>query len=476
MNQKSYKMLAIALVFFFSPLTLSIPILKPRLDGALDLGNYSNLQGNIGPEKDSPVSTPVSSVILAPFQTAVFNSSTNPDFSINMEDDGVTPESIRGKKGSVGFGPANLPLMAQNPDSVAPPSTDHGSTPQSKWSFALSHQRIESAGWAKQQNEAVLPVATEIAGVTMHLEPNAYRELHWHTSAEWAYVLAGTVRVSSVDTTGKSFVDDTSVGDLWYFPAGRPHSLQAHSEGAEFLLVFDDGGFNEDETFLLTDWLAHIPREVLAKNFQVDLSVFKDIPESQLYIFHGTEDNNTVTEDFNSVNNPYGEIPDPFSFHFSQQPATNYSGGSVKVVDSGTFAASTTIAAALVTIDPGALRVLHWHPTNDEWSYFISGKARVTVFASSSNSRTFDFQAGDVGYIPASQPHYIESIGDEPVVVLEIMKSDKFTDISLAQWLSLTPHQVTVDTLSVSKEFVDGIDPQSGPVVGGRTYSYTEDT
>jgi quercetin dioxygenase-like cupin family protein len=37
-------------------------------------------------------------------------------------------------------------------------------------------------------------------------------------------------------------------GDLWYFPPGIPHSLQATNgtkEGAEFLLVFPDGTFSE---------------------------------------------------------------------------------------------------------------------------------------------------------------------------------------------------------------------------------------
>ena len=51
------------------------------------------------------------------------------------------------------------------------------------------------------------------------------------------------------------------------------------------LQVFDDGNFSEDNTFLLTDWTAHIPKEVLAKSFQLDISAFDHIPEKELYIF-----------------------------------------------------------------------------------------------------------------------------------------------------------------------------------------------
>lgn len=79
-------------------------------------------------------------------------------------------------------------------------------------------------------------------------------------------------------------------GDLWYFPAGNPHSIQAkgtNPEGAEFLLIFDSGTFDENDTFLLTDWLVHVPKEVLAKNFKTypDTTPFDHIPKHELYIF-----------------------------------------------------------------------------------------------------------------------------------------------------------------------------------------------
>lgn len=81
-----------------------------------------------------------------------------------------------------------------------------------------------------------------------------------------------------------------SEGDLWYFPAGNPHSLQAKDttpDGAEFLLIFDQGGFSEDNTFMLTDWLAHVPKSVIAKNFGMadNIAAFDHIPADQLYIF-----------------------------------------------------------------------------------------------------------------------------------------------------------------------------------------------
>jgi hypothetical protein len=51
------------------------------------------------------------------------------------------------------------------------------------------------------------------------------------------------------------------------------------TDGAEFLLVFDDGDFDDDNTFLLSDWFKHTPPEVLAKNFGVPASTFAKVPD-----------------------------------------------------------------------------------------------------------------------------------------------------------------------------------------------------
>ncbi|MDT8873464.1 cupin domain-containing protein [Komagataeibacter rhaeticus] len=54
----------------------------------------------------------------------------------------------------------------------------------------------------------------------------------------------------------------------------------------------------------------------------------------------------------------------------------------MRVVDSRNFPVASTIAAAINVVEPGRMRELHWHPNNDEWQYFVRGRARMTVFAS----------------------------------------------------------------------------------------------
>ena len=172
-------------------------------------------------------------------------------------------------------GPQNRPLAAENPDSEWSPSTDSGTVMPFKYSFSLARKRVLSGGWTRQVTVRELPVSTAIAGVEMRLTAGGVRELHWHVEAEWAIMLNGKARITAVDQNGKSFVSDVGEGDLWLFPPGVPHSIQGLGpDGCRFLLVFDDGDFNEFHTFLITDWLAHTPTEVLAKNFNVPESTF----------------------------------------------------------------------------------------------------------------------------------------------------------------------------------------------------------
>src|SRR3954470_25030184 len=184
-------------------------------------------------------------------------------------------------------GPANKTLDGQNPDSIWPPETDSKSLVRSfKYPFAFANKRTYEGGWSREVTVRELPVSKSIAGVNMRLTAGGVRELHWHTADEWAIMLYGTARITAIDHDGKSFVADVKQNDLWYFPGGIPHSIQGLGpDGAEFMLVFDDGDFSESETVLLSDCLAHLPREVLSKNFGIPEAAFKDVPGQELFIF-----------------------------------------------------------------------------------------------------------------------------------------------------------------------------------------------
>src|SRR4029079_5998238 len=165
-------------------------------------------------------------------------------------------------------------------------ATDSGTLPTLRWSFADSHIKMREGGWSRQTTIREIPPPPDPALVNMRLKAGGVRELHWHKPAEWAFMLKGRARITAIDEEGRAFQDDVGEGDLWNFPAGIPHSIQGlEGEGCEFLLVFDDGNFSEEEKLLVSDWMAHTPREVLAKNFGVPESAFDRIPQKDLWIF-----------------------------------------------------------------------------------------------------------------------------------------------------------------------------------------------
>jgi oxalate decarboxylase len=375
----------------------------------------------------------------------------------------AVPQPQRLGRGGTDPGPRNLTRDLENPDLLVPPPTDHGTLPNLRFSFSDAHVRLESGGWTRQITVRELGVSKDIAGVNMRLNAGGVRELHWHKAAEWAYMLKGSARITAIDPQGRSFVDDVGVGDLWYFPSGYPHSIQGlNPDGCEFLLVFDDGDFDEDNTFLLSDWFKHTPSEVLSKNFGVAGSSFASVPDpSQLYIFPAP-----VPGPLSSYKVVGSTTVSPGLSHkmLAQQPIKT-KGGTVRITDTSVFPASKTIAAALVEIEPGGMRELHWHPNTNEWQYYIEGKARMGVFAASGQARTFDFAAGDVGYVPFATGHYIENTGTTPVRFLEVFKSDYYADVSLNQWLALTPPELVEAHLKVDQQTLAAFHKAKSPVV-----------
>jgi oxalate decarboxylase len=362
-------------------------------------------------------------------------------------------------------GPANPGLDGQNPDSIWPPGTDSKSLVQNfKYPFSFANKRTYEGGWSREVTVRELPVSKSLAGVNMRLTPGGVRELHWHTSAEWAIMLYGTARITAIDEDGKSFVADVKKNDLWFFPPGVPHSIQGlNPDGCEFMLVFDDGDFSESETVLLSDSMAHLQPEILSKNFGVGEKAFANLPKQELFIFQ-TDVPGGLEADQKAAAGALGKSPRDFAFRTMEIPPTKkMKGGEVRIVDSRNFKVSTT-AMAMVTVHPGGMRELHWHPNADEWQYFIAGRGRMTVVATGNKARTMDFQEGDVGYVQKTLLHYIENMGDTDLVFLEMFKSDRYQEFSLSEWLAHTPSELVMAHLKIDKATFDAI-PKNGVAV-----------
>lgn len=346
-------------------------------------------------------------------------------------------------------GPKNPILNSQFPSFQSPPATDVGGMPQFWASFNNAPKRIQNGGWARQVTQADFAIADAVSGVNMRLGPGGIRELHWHLAAEWAIMTNGRCRVTVMDPKGRASVQDVGPGDLWYFPAGYPHSLQGIGpDGAEFVLVFDEGKQSEYNTLLLTDWIAHTQPEVLALNFGVPADTFKSIPLHDLWIFQGKEPGSLATDQ--AAVAAGGMPPEPFIFRLGDaSPIKSNGSGALRLADSTTFKVSKTIAAALETIAPGAVREMHWHPNADEWQYWIEGQGRMTVFDAGPRAQTADFNPGDIGYVKRGQGHVIQNTGNTELRFVAVFKVSEYEEVSLSAWLTHTPPALVAQHLNI---------------------------
>jgi oxalate decarboxylase len=382
------------------------------------------------------------------------NPDTPPQGAVNASSDSVADP-----------GPHNGDLARQFPAASSPPPTDVGALPQFWASFNNAPRRIQNGGWARQVTQADFAISDSISGVNMRLTNGGIRELHWHLAAEWAYVTYGACRITVLDDKGRADVSDVKAGDLWYFPSGFPHSLQGlPPDGCEFVICFDNGKASEFNTTLLTNWLAHTPPDVLSANFDVPAQTFARIPLNELYIFQGRPPD-PLAADEEAIDKPDRQPPQPFTFPLASSPPLRQTeGGEVRIADSSNFAISRTIAAALVTIRPGGMRELHWHPNADEWQYWIKGRGQMTVFETGPKAVTQTFGPGDIGYVKRNNGHYVKNIGDGDVQFLEVFRSSRFADISLSDWLTHTPRALVAQHLNIDEATIAKF-PANRPLV-----------
>jgi oxalate decarboxylase len=357
-------------------------------------------------------------------------------------------------------------------ESASKGEKDETALPDFRFPLIKQPAREMPGGSAREASARQFPVSKSIAGVLMTLKPGGLRELHWHANAaEWAYVIDGAVRVTVVDPEGRIEVADFAQGDVWYFPRGHAHSIQGLGPGnreSKFLLVFDNGYFSEFATFSFTDWLAHTPKEIVAKNLNLRPSDLKDLPDKEVYIALGPA---PPPLPVTPISGQGTTLVSPLSHKYSlasQKPFKRDSSGEVRLVSAKEFPISTTMTGGLINLAPRGLRELHWHPNADEWQYILSGKIRLTVFASHGLAKVVELDAGDVGFAPMGYGHALENIGSGPAEMLIVFNGGEYQEISLSTVLSVHPAYLLETNFHLPKGVVDRLPKKQEFMMGGQ--------
>ncbi len=341
--------------------------------------------------------------------------------------------------------------------------------PLEEFKYDLEKQThwVGPGGSAKEATVEEFPVSQSIAGVSMRLDPGAIRELHWHSlAAEWAYMLEGRCRATVITPEGQADIADFGVGDTWYFPRGHGHVLQNLGPGpCHFLLVFDNGHFSEFGTFSATDWINNTPPEILSRNLGLPTSAFGAFPKKELYIGPGRVPPQNLEPFRNADIQP---AQGNHKYRLDHVKPHVYPGGSEYVVSSVEFPMQTTLTAVKMTLQPGALREMHWHPHADEWQYYVKGRSRVRIFGSHGRAKEEEFGPGQVAFIKQGYGHYIEQLGNEETEILVLFNSGVYQEISLSNWLGGNPVSILETNFGISRATIDRLPTKESGIFGKR--------
>jgi oxalate decarboxylase len=129
-------------------------------------------------------------------------------------------------------------------------------------------------------------------------------------------------------------------------------------------------------------------------------------------------------------------------------------GGTIKEANQSTFPglSGNGLAIYLLTLEPGAVRIPHWHPDASELDYCLSGKARFGLGFPSGEWERFDLEAGQIAVLPQGWFHYIQNIGDETLRLLVIFNNSAPNDIGISEGFQAIPKEVLALTFNVPEE------------------------
>jgi oxalate decarboxylase len=313
--------------------------------------------------------------------------------------------------------------------------------------------KATSGGWAREVTARGLPIATDIAGAHLFMNAGGAREMHWHNSAEWAYVVDGHCQVTVVDAEGQAEVANLAPGDLWYFPKGHGHAIQTlGTSPCHAILAFDDGLYSEHGTFGISDWMSRYDAPVLSQALGVVPEAFAQIPKAETYIMQG---------EVLPLDGPQAraarELDRGRSHRYAlmaQKPRISTPGGSLHVASAKEFPIATTLTGMVLKLKRGAMHEPHWHSDANEWHYVLKGTTRVTLFATDKRVAVAELSPGQCAYIPRNCGHSIQNVGPEDAEIVGVLDNASYHENSLSDWLAKAPRHLLANNFGIAEKDV----------------------
>jgi oxalate decarboxylase len=338
-----------------------------------------------------------------------------------------------------------------------------------KFTAALDKGPIKatSGGWARDTTMRQLPIATDIAGAHLFINPGGAREMHWHNSAEWGFVLGGHCQVTVVDPAGEVEVVNIAAGDLWYFPRGHGHAIQTlGDEPCHAVLAFDDGLYGEHGTFGISDWMSRFDTAELAQMFGVDEAWLANIPKGETYIMQGP----VVPRD--GAQARAARALDPARSHryrlLAQRSRASSPGGSIYVATAREYPIATTLTTTLLRLKSGAMHQPHWHANASEWHYVVKGRTKITLFGIDKLMAVAELGPGESAYIPRGCGHSVKNVGDGECEVVGVLNASDYQESNLWDWISKAPRHLLANNFGMAEDRVARFAGQRPTIVAAK--------
>lgn len=353
----------------------------------------------------------------------------------------------------------------------------HGSYCKDEDNISGENVEDKSCSWitSLQKSKLTSPLGAEIRMqfAELFIAPGHTREVHWHiNSGEWGYVKGGKCGFTLMDSTGNSKRIEVIKDDVWYFPAGWQHSIEAFDRTVEcnVLLWFDSGDANID----LTNTIAKLPDQIVSDS----LGGIEDL-KTLKHPYDVCRGDNSATgvippKNPDSASKPeYAEYP--WKPCLEPCPAFRIKSESNEVEvlkdnPAGTeydakieqFPGSLTMAGALLVLQKDAIREIHWHPNAEEQHYVLEGKVTVTVYGVDANKETkletYTIGKGELGVVPRNFIHYIKAEMYSELVIA--FNSPSWETQTLSQTTTSTPNNIEASTFNVDEGIIDQYFPK----------------
>lgn len=324
--------------------------------------------------------------------------------------------------------------------------------------------KATSGGWAREVTSRQLPLATRLAGAHLFVNPGGAREMHWHNSVEWAYILEGACQVTVMDQNGEMETANYGPGDLWYFPTGHAHAIQTLGDApCHAILAFNDGLYSEHGTFGLSDTLSRFDLGVLSRHLGISEAMLASIPAGETYIAQGAR----IPIDGAEARSAKPLGPDGTHRYrlAGSAPWFTGPGGTIRIASSKEFPISTEITGIVTELNPGAMHVLHWHPNASEWLYLAKGKMSMSLFLPDKRLASADLSVGDCAYVPANCVHSIHNTGNFDCQIIGVLDSGTYEESSMADWVAKAPRHLLANNLNFAPGPLDDLETNKRIVI-----------